>query len=44
MDFNDTLWPIERTRQVIWDVLHDCGRIKRKQTLRDLEKAPVVAY
>jgi hypothetical protein len=36
--------PIEKTRQVIWDALHDYGRIKWQWTLANLEKAPDVAY
>ena len=42
--FHNLQWPIEKTRQVIWDALHDYGRIKWKQTLEDLEKTPDVAY
>ena len=37
-------WPIEKTRQVIWDALQDYGRIEWKRTLNNLEKAPDVAY
>ena len=37
MVFNNMQWPIEKTCQVIWDALHDCGRIEWKQTLVDLE-------
>jgi hypothetical protein len=42
--FNKLQWPIEKTRQIIWDALQDYGRIEWKRTLRDLEKAPDVAY
>ena len=42
--FNDMRWPIEKTRQVIWDVLHDYGRVVWKQALSDLERALDVAY
>ena len=42
--FNNMQWPVEKTRQVIWDALHDYGRIEWKHTLEDLEKAPDVAY
>ena len=44
MVFNNLQWPIEKTRQVIWDALQDYGRIEWKQTLKDLEKTPDVAY
>ena len=37
-------WPIEKTRQVIWDSLQYYGRIEWKRTMRDLEKALDVAY
>ena len=37
-------WPIEKTRLVIWDALHDYDRIKWKRILADLEKAMEVAY
>jgi hypothetical protein len=42
--FNKLQWPIEKTSQIIWDALQDYGRIEWKWTLRDLEKAPDVAY
>lgn len=42
--FNDLQWPVEKTRQVMWDVLQDYGRIECKRTLSDLEDAPAVAY
>ena len=42
--FNNLHWPIEKIRQVIWDTLHDYANIEWKQTLRELEKAPDVAY
>ena len=42
--FNKLQWPIEKTRQIIWDALHDCGRIEWKWMLRDLEKGPDVSY
>jgi hypothetical protein len=45
MIFNKLQWPIEKTRQIIWDALQDYGRIiEWKRTLSDLEKAPDVAY
>ena len=42
--FNNLLCPIEKTRQIIWDPWQDYGRIGWKQTLKDLEEAPDVAY
>jgi len=42
--FNNLQWSIEKTRQVVWDALHDYGRIKWKHTLRDLGKTLDVAY
>ena len=36
--------PIEKTREAIWDALHDYGRIEWQWSLADLEKAPDVAY
>ena len=44
MFFNNMQWPIEKTRQVIWDSLQYYGRIEWKRTMRDLEKALDVAY
>ena len=44
MVFNALQWPIEKTRQVIWDTLQDYGRIEWQRTLSDLEKAPDIAY
>ena len=44
MVFNALQWPIEKTRQVIWDALHDHGRIVWQQTLADSEKALDIAY
>jgi hypothetical protein len=41
---NNLQWPIKKTRQVIWDALHDYGRIEWKQTLKDLEKNTDVTY
>jgi hypothetical protein len=41
---NNLQWSIEKTRQVIWDALHDYGRIKWKHTLRDSGKTMDVAY
>ena len=35
MVFNTLQWPIEKTRRVIWDALHDYGRIEWKRTLMD---------
>ena len=37
-------WPIEKTPRIIWDALQDYGRIEWKRMLKDLEKAPDVAY
>ena len=42
--FNDLQWPIEKTRQVIWDAMHDYGGIEWKRTRSDFEKALDVAY
>ena len=42
--FNALQWPVEITRQVIWNILQDYGGIEWKWTLSDLEKAPDVAY
>ena len=42
--FKNLQWPVEKIHQVIWDILHDYGRIERKRTLRELEEAPEVAY
>ena len=42
--FNKVQWPVEKTRQVIWDALQDYGRIEWKWALKDLEEAPDVAY
>ena len=42
--FNDMRWPIEKTRQVSWDVLHDYERVVWKRALSDLERALDVAY
>jgi hypothetical protein len=44
MVFNKLQWPIEKTRQIIWEALHDYERIDWKRTLRDLEKFLDVAY
>jgi len=44
MVFNNMQWSIEKIRQVIWDALQDCDRIKWKLTLMDLEEAPDVAF
>ena len=41
---NNLQWPIEKTRQVIWDALQGYGRIECKHTMRGLEKAMDVAY
>ena len=35
---------MEKIHQVIWESLPDYGRIEWKQTLKDLEEAPDVAY
>ena len=37
-------WPIEKTRQIVWDALQGYGRIEWKRMLRDLEKTPNMAY
>jgi hypothetical protein len=37
--FSALQWPIENTRQVIWDALHDYGRIEWQRTLGDLDIA-----
>ena len=42
--FNKVQWPVEKTRQVIWNALHDYGTIEWKRTLKDLEESPEVAY
>ena len=42
--FTNMQWPIEKTRKVIWNALHDCGKTECKWTLRDLEKTLDVAY
>ena len=42
--FDNVQWPIEKTRQIIWDALQDYGMIEWKRTLRDLEKALDAAY
>ena len=44
MVFNNLQWPIEKTRQVIWDALQSYGRIEWKRTLKDVEEAPGMAY
>ena len=44
MVFNNMQWPIEKTRQVIWDALQGYGRIEWKRTCMDLEKTLDVAY
>ena len=36
--------PLEKTHQVVWDSLLDCGRLEWQQTLYDLEKTLDVAY
>ena len=42
--FNKAQWPIEKTRQVIWNAFQNYGRIEWEWTLKDLEEAPDVAY
>ena len=42
--FNNLQWPVEKSRQVIWDAIHDYGRIKWKWMLKDRGEAPDVAY
>jgi hypothetical protein len=42
--FNALQWPIEKTRQVIWDNLQGHGRTEWQHTLADLEKALDIAY
>jgi hypothetical protein len=37
--FSALQWPIENTRQVIWDNLHDYGRIEWQRNLVDLDIA-----
>ena len=44
LGFNNLQWPIEKTRQVIWDAVHDYGRIEWNHTLEDLEKTQDMAY
>lgn len=44
MVFNNLQWCLERTHQIIWDVLQDYGRIEWKWMLEDLEEVPDVAY
>ena len=36
--------PLRKIRQVIWDALHDYGKIEWKRTLKDLEEDLDVAY
>ena len=40
MVFHVFQWPIEKTRQIIWDALEDYGGIECQQTLLDLGKGP----
>ena len=44
MMFNALQWPIEKTRQVVWDALQDYGKIESKLTLSNLEKGMDNAY
>ena len=44
MALNNMQWPIEKTRQVIWDVQHVYGRIQWKWTLEDLERTLGMAH
>lgn len=44
MIFNNILWPLEKVRQVVEDPMMDYGRIEWKHTIRDLAKAPDIAY
>ena len=44
MIFNRLQWPVEETRQIVWDALQDYGRIEWKRTLRDSKKVLDVAY
>lgn len=42
--FEATHMPMEKTHQVVWDILIDYRRLEWQSILLDLEKAPGVAY